>query len=257
MSPLMAQAAAVLDQAAHKARAVEQFAPGSFDLADAYRIQRASIELRAARGDQVRGIKLGFTSRAKMVQMGVNDLIWGWLTESMLEEEGGTVNLARYIHPRVEPEACFLTRRAISGPISALEAADYLEAVAPALEIIDSRYQNFKFTLEDVVADNCSSAGLVVGAWSRQFDRLANAGVNVAFDGRSVLSGSTAAILGHPLRSVVQVSRLLGACERSLPAGSLIMAGAATAAQALLPNSHVRCDISGLGRVEFFTGAQP
>ena len=59
------------------------------------------------------------------------------------------------------------------------------------------------------------------------------------------------------LRSVVQVSRLLGACERSLPAGSLIMAGAATAAQALLPNSHVRCDISGLGRVEFFTGAQP
>ena len=181
-----------------------------------------------------------------MVQMGVNDLIWGWLTKSMLEEEGSTVNLARYIHPRVEPEVCFLTRRAISGPISALEAADYLEAVAPALEIIDSRYQNFKFTLEDVVADNCSSAGLVVGAWSRQFDRLGNAGVNVAFDGRSVLSGSTAAILGHPLRSVVQVSRLLGACERSLPAGSLIMAGAATAAQALLPNSHVRCDINGV-----------
>ena len=257
MSPLIEQAAARLDQAAHQAQAVEQSAAGSFDLADAYRIQRASIELRAARGDTVRGIKLGFTSRAKMVQMGVNDLIWGWLTKSMLEEEGSTVNLARYIHPRVEPEVCFLTRRAISGPISALEAADYLEAVAPALEIIDSRYQDFKFTLEDVVADNCSSAGLVVGAWSRQFDRLGNAGVNVAFDGRSVLSGSTAAILGHPLRSVVQVSRLLGACERSLPAGSLIMAGAATAAQALLPNSHVRCDINGLGRVEFFTGAQP
>lgn len=256
MSNMIEQAAALLDRAAHQAQPVEQFAPGSFDLADAYRIQRASIQQRAARGDAVRGIKLGFTSRAKMIQMGVNDLIWGWLTESMLEEEGGTVNLSRYIHPRVEPEVCFLTRRAISGPLSALEAADYLEAVAPAMEIIDSRYQNFKFTLEDVVADNCSSAGLVVGAWSRQFDNLGNAGVNLSFDGRRVLSGSTAAILGHPLRSVVQVSRLLGACERSLPAGSLIMAGAATAAQTMLPNSHVQCDISGLGRVEFFTGAQ-
>ncbi|MGH6640310.1 MAG: 2-keto-4-pentenoate hydratase, partial [Polaromonas sp.] len=185
----------------------------------------------------------------------VHDLIWGWLTESMLEEEGGTVDLARYIHPRVEPEVCFLTRRDISGPITALEAADYVEAVAPALEIIDSRFQNFKFTLEDVVADNCSSAGLVVGPWSRQLDRLGNAGVSVTFDGRTVLSGSTAAILGHPLRSLVQASRLLAACKHSLPAGSLIMAGAATAAQALEPNTHVRCDINGLGRVEFFTGA--
>ncbi len=253
MSNMIEDAAALLDHAAHTAQAVEQFAPGSFDLAEAYRIQRASVQHRVARGDQVRGIKLGFTSRAKMVQMGVSDLIWGWLTESMLEEEGGMVDLVRYIHPRVEPEVCFLTRRDISGPITALEAADYVEAVAPALEIIDSRYQDFKFTLEDVVADNCSSAGLVVGPWSRQFDRLGNAGVNVAFDGRMVLSGSTAAILGHPLRSLVQASRLLAACERSLPAGSLVMAGAATAAQALAPNTHVRCDINGLGRVEFFT----
>lgn len=248
-------AAALLDTAALQAQAVGQFAPGSFDLAQAYRIQRASIQRRVARGDRLKGIKLGFTSRAKMIQMGVDSLIWGWLTETMLEEEGGSVNLARYIHPRVEPEVCFLTRRTIDRPLTALEAADYVEAVAPALEIIDSRYQNFKFSLEDVVADNCSSAGLVVGPWSRQFDGLGNAGVGVDFDGRLVLSGSTAAILGHPLRSLVQASRLLVACERSLPAGSLVMAGAATAAQELPSNTHVRCEISGLGRVEFFTGA--
>ena len=254
-APTIDSAAALLDTAALQAQAVEQFAEGSFDLADAYRIQRASIQRRVARGDGILGIKLGFTSRAKMVQMGVDSLIWGWLTDTMLEEEGGTVRLERYIHPRVEPEVCFLTRRTIDGPITALEAADYLEAVAPALEIIDSRYQNFKFTLEDVVADNCSSAGLVVGPWSRRFDGLGNAGVAVAFDGRPVLTGSTAAILGHPLRSLVQASRLLGACGGSLPAGSLVMAGAATAAQALTPNTHVRCDVAGLGRVEFFTGA--
>jgi 2-oxo-3-hexenedioate decarboxylase len=255
MSLDIASLAQGLDEAAAQARAVAQFAPGSFNLAQAYDIQRASMARRVARGDGIRGIKLGFTSRAKMVQMGVNDLIWGWLTEAMIEEEGGTVDLARYIHPRVEPEVCFLTRRTIDRPITALEAVDVIEAVAPALEIIDSRYENFKFTLEDVVADNCSSAGLVVGPWSRNFDGLANAGVGVAFDGRQVLAGSTAAILGNPLRSLVQASRLLAECGQSLPAGSLIMAGAATAAQALRPSLHVQCEINGLGRVEFFTRA--
>ena len=252
-------AAQALDAAAVQAQAVAQFAAGSFDLDTAYRIQRASIQHRVARGDAIKGIKLGFTSRAKMVQMGVDSLIWGWLTDSMVEEEGGTVNLGRYIHPRVEPEVCFLTRRTIDGPLTALEAADYLEAVAPALEIIDSRYENFKFTLEDVVADNCSSAGLVVGAWSRNFSGLGNAGVGVAFEGRLVLSGSTAAILGHPMRSVVQASRLLHGAQTSLPAGSLIMAGAATAAEALRPGVHVHCQVgsetSGLGSVAFHTSS--
>lgn len=251
------QAAAVLDDAARGAREVGQFAPGQFTLAQAYEIQRASIQRRIDRGERLKGIKLGFTSRAKMVQMGVDSLIWGLLTDAMIEEDGGIVRLERYIHPRVEPEVCFVTRRAIDAPLTALEAADWVEAVAPALEIIDSRYRDFKFSLEDVVADNCSSAGLVVGPWSRRFDGLANAGVRLQFDGRDVQLGSTGAILGHPLRSLVQASRLLHAAGMTLPAGSLIMAGAATAAEALRPGLHVHCRIgsgaAALGGVSFST----
>ena len=116
-----------LDNAAVHAKAVPQFAPGAFSLDEAYAIQRASIQRRVARGDDVRGIKLGFTSRAKMLQMGVNELIWGWLTRSMLEEEGASVSLQRYIHPRAEPEVCFLTKRAIDRPLTALEALDYID----------------------------------------------------------------------------------------------------------------------------------
>ncbi len=254
------EAAAVLDRAAFERREVDPFAPGHFTLAQAYEIQRASIARRIERGERPKGIKLGFTSRAKMVQMGVDSLIWGLLTDGMIEEDGGIVDLARYIHPRVEPEVCFVTRRAIDAPLTALEAADYLEAVAPALEIIDSRYRNFKFSLEGVVADNCSSAGLVVGPWSRKFDGLANAGVRVQFDGRDVLVGSTAAILGHPLRSVVQASQLLHAAGMSLPAGSLVMAGGATAAEALRPGLHVACHVGSgagaLGSVSFNTANQ-
>ena len=253
----IAQAAKLLDDGAHKATEVEQFPAGHFNLAEAYEIQRASIAHRIERGEKMVGIKLGFTSRAKMIQMGVDSLIWGLLTDQMLEEESAVVNLKRYIHPRVEPEVCFVTKKTIDGPLTALEAVDYLEAVAPAMEIIDSRYRNFKFTLEDVVADNCSSAGLVVGAWSRKFDALTNAGVRMQVNGRNVQVGSTAAILGHPLRSVVQASRLLHGANMSLPAGSLIMAGGATAAEALAPGMSVECHIgsgkTSLGSVMFHT----
>lgn len=251
------EAAAVLDRAAHERQAVDPFPPGHFTLAQAYEIQRASIARRVARGERQKGIKLGFTSRAKMVQMGVDSLIWGLLTDAMIEEDGGIVELTRYIHPRVEPEVCFVTRRAIDAPLTSLEAVDYLEAVAPAMEIIDSRYRNFKFNLEGVVADNCSSAGLVVGPWSRRFEGLGNAGVRMQFNGRDVQIGTTAAILGHPLRAVVQASRLLHGAGLSLPAGSLIMAGGATAAETLPAGVHVQCHVgsgaAALGSVAFTT----
>lgn len=252
MSTDITRIATALDQAARYARPLAQFSVETpFSLDDAYLIQRAAMQRRYDDGEHCIGIKLGFTSRAKMIQMGVDSLIWGWLTDAMLEEDGGLVDLARYIHPRVEPEVCFLTRRDIDRPLTLLEAADYVEAVAPALEIIDSRYQAFKFSLEDVVADNCSSSGLTVGPWSRDFSALANAGVVMRLDGRAVQVGSTAAILGQPLRSLVQASRLLHDAERVLPAGSLVMAGAATAAEALRPGVHVSVEIQGLGESSF------
>ena len=257
MSTDIAYIANALDQAARKAEPVTQFSTHSpFSLDDAYLIQRASMRHRYEAGERTIGLKLGFTSRAKMIQMGVDSLIWGWLTDAMLEEEGGIVDLQRFIHPRAEPEVCFLTKRTIDRPLTALDAVDYLEAVAPAIEIIDSRYQAFKFSLEDVVADNCSSAGLVVGAWSRDFANLANAGVLMRVNGRVVQAGSTAAILGHPLRTLVQASQLLAKAQIALPAGSLIMAGAATAAEALCPGAHVSVEIAGFGECGFSTAAQ-
>ena len=248
--------AATLDNAAKDRIEIDPLTPQhAFNLDQAYQIQRASIAQRHRRGEQPIGIKLGFTSRAKMVQMGVDSLIWGLLTDAMLRDDGGTVDLADFIHPRVEPEVCFLTSRVIDRPLTMLEAVGYLAAAAPAMEIIDSRYRIFKFTLEDVVADNCSSAALVVGAFSDNLRELVNCGVAMRFNGHAVQLGSTGAILGNPLRSVVQASQLLSKAEMSLPAGSLIMAGAATAAEALTPGLHVATEIGGLGRVEFFTAA--
>src|ERR1700761_1857802 len=99
-----------LDDAARHAAPIAQLADRhAISLDEAYVVQRASIERRMDRGETTVGVKLGSTSRAKMIQMGVDSLIWGWLTDAMLEEDGARVALDRFIHPRVEPEVCFLT----------------------------------------------------------------------------------------------------------------------------------------------------
>ena len=106
-----------------------------------------------------------------------------------------------------------------------------------------------------MVADNCSSSGFVVGNWSRDFNAINNAYVGLSINGRVRQGGSTAGILGNPLRSVVQCSRLLAEREEVLPAGSFLMAGAATPAEALSKGDFVEIDINGLGKAGFHVGA--
>ena len=242
----------MLDKAAQTATAVPQFeGDTAFDITAAYAIQQANIAARLQRGQRIVGLKMGFTSRAKMLQMGVDDMICGRLTDDMLVEDGGEISFADFVHPRVEPEIAFLLKRPISGTMTPLQAIDAVEAVAPALEIIDSRYQNFKFSLTDVVADNSSSSAFVVGNWHSPAIDLDNLGMLMSFDGKPEAVGSSAAILGHPARSLAAAARLSAEWGLPLEAGSIILAGGATAASALAPGLHVQLEVQSLGRVEF------
>ena len=242
-----------LDGAAHLASATPQL-ESAITLADAYTIQRLNIERRLARGERRIGIKMGFTSRAKMLQMGVSDLIWGRLTSGMLVDDGGSIRLRDYVHPRVEPEVAFLVGEPLSGRVTAPQALAAIEAVAPALEIIDSRYQDFRFSLTDVIADNSSSSGFVVGPWRSAATDLDNLGLVMAFDGRPQAFGSTAAILGHPLRSLVAAARVVAEAGETLQPGDIVLAGGATAASALRPGIHVSLEVESLGRCGFHVG---
>ncbi|MEO3973483.1 fumarylacetoacetate hydrolase family protein [Streptomyces sp. CAU 1734] len=238
-----------LDTAALEARPLPGGGSGLTETAEAYAVQDALLARRLARGERLTGVKLGFTSLAKMRQMGVSDLIHGRLTDRMEIADGGVYDLSGLIHPRVEPEVAFLlgaTLRPGGDPAAAVAA------VAPALEIIDSRYDGFRFSLPEVIADNTSAAAYAVGPWRGPGapDGLDNLGVLLELDGRPVQTGSTAAILGHPLRALAAAARLAGPLE----AGTVILAGAATAAVPLPPGTHVRATIGGLGAVRFTTG---
>lgn len=243
-----------VDDAARHARAIAQFGEAErLTTSDAYAIQASSVARRLERGERRSGVKMGFTSRAKMVQMGVHDVIWGRLTDGMALEEGNAVSLSRYVHPRVEPELAFLLARPLPSRVSLVEALDCVAAVAPALEVIDSRYENFRFSLTDVIADNASSSGYLIGAWADPLRDFSNLGLVLSIDGQPRQIGSTAGILGHPLRSLVAAARLAAEAGEPLQAGWIVMAGGATAAEKLEPAKHVRCEMQGLGSVEFTT----
>jgi 2-oxo-3-hexenedioate decarboxylase len=238
-----------LDGASLHAHAVPQL--GEVTIDDAYEIQSLSLSRRYARGERRIGIKMGFTSRAKMVQMGVNDMIWGRLTDLMLIEAGGSVQLHKFVHPRVEPEVAFLLKSRLSGVVNPMTAMAAVAGIAPALEIIDSRYENFKFSLTDVVADNSSSSALVVGPWADPRLDAGNLGMLLEIDGSARQIGTSAAILGNPIYSLVAAARLVAVRGEALEPGDIVMAGGATAAEALAAGQFVKLTVERLGSVAF------
>lgn len=249
----LAGLAQIVDEAARTATMIPQLTDNIPDLTveDAYAIQALSISRRRARGEHRAGYKMGLTSRAKMQQVGVSEVVWGRLTDAMRLVEGGDLFRSRYVHPRVEPEIAYILKAPIEGDISAAEALAAIEAVAPALEIIDSRYRDFKFTLPDVVADNASSSGFYVGSWARPATDVANLGIVMEVNGRPVQIGSTAAILGHPIRSLVAAARLVARAGERLEAGDIVLAGGATGAHPLAPGQFVCATFQSLGAVSF------
>jgi len=248
--------AILVDDAAQAAKSIPQLSlSNNFTEEESYEIQRLSINRRINRGETLVGLKMGFTSEAKMKQMGVHDLIWGRLTSSMQLAAGEVLPMDHFIHPRAEPEVCFLIKKEINKAIGYDEALEYIEAVSLAIEVIDSRYENFKFSLEDVIADNCSSAAFVTGAWLPAETPLNHLDVTMQFDGETVQAGSTHAILGDPLKSLIAAARLATKYGVTIPKGAVVLAGAATPANYLKRNQQVRVAISGIGEVGFKTSA--
>lgn len=249
--------AAQLDRAAHDATAIPQLGlHEQIDEAAAYRLQHEVVARRVARGNAVVGMKLGFTNQAKAAQMGVFDVIAGSLTADMLVQDGGAIELGKLIHPRAEPEVAFLLARDVDPAADRVPSFfEAVSAVAPALEIIDSRYLNFSFSLQDVIADNTSASKFVLGAWvpSGQLTEqrgFSNAGTTLEVDGVVAATGSTAAILGDPIRAFEACCRMAKAWGFEMPAGSILLAGAATVAVPIEAARAVTARVTGLGTAQ-------
>ncbi len=246
------QIAATLHQAQRTQTPTAQFSLSqSLTLEDAYAVQHHLIQLRIAEGERHLGIKMGFTSEAKMAQMGVSEMIIGQLTDAMFCSNGGSIEQNKFIHPRVEPEIAFRLSKDIVAPIALNEVLDYVDGICGALEIIDSRYENFKFSLEDVIADNCSSAAYVLGSMQAPLEILSDLDIALIINGKQVEAGNSNDILGNPWKSLVAASELATKYKLPLKKGSVVLAGAATSAHFIHINDTISAELASLESVYF------
>ena len=230
------------------------------DVATGYRIQDETLRRRLARGEQLIGVKLGLTSRAKQQRMGVHTPFVAWLTDAMLLPAGDPIPQDRLIHPRVEPEIVFVMRERLAGPgVSAATALAAVDVVLAGAEVIDSRYRDFKFTAGDVVADNASSGAFVAGPVSippTDLD-LAGEAVLVEVDGAIVDSATGAAVQGHPAEALALAANDLATRGHAIEAGWIVLTGGMTDAVFAPPGASIACHFTSLGSVYLNGGAAP
>ena len=221
--------------------------PG-LDAAAGYAIQALARE----QAGPLAGWKLGVTSRAKQAQAGIHEPVRGFLTRSNTLDLGEPLVTGELIQPRAEPEIVFILGRDLSGP--AVTVADVLAAtagVATGIEILDSRYRDYRFTMPDVIADNTSAGRYVVGApVPPDGIDLRLAGVVFEQNGEVADTAAGAAVLGHPAAAVAWLARSLAAAGEGLRAGQVVLSGGLTAAVPVRPRDVVVASIDRLGVVE-------
>ena len=204
---------------------------GLEDVERAYEIQTRWSELRQGRGERIVGRKIGLTSFAMQEQLGVSEPDYGSLWSSRyFPAEGGRVEIPSepLLQPFLEGELAFLIGRALSGPgVTLQEALAATDALAVAVEVIDSRIEDWNIKLPDTIADNASYGGFAVGPWSsslREAD-LRTVGMLINKSGSLVAEGMGAASLGHPARAVAWLADKLASFGTRLEPGDIVLSG--------------------------------
>ncbi len=224
----------------------------TLDVTQGYAIQDALLARHVAAGAVISGAKLGLTSVAKQVEMQVHEPIGGWLTDRMALTAGEALLVSSLVQPRCEPEIAFLLGSDLAGPT--VTPTDVMAATASlmvAIEVLDSRYRDYRFTLPDVIADDASAARYLVGAPvpPGSVDRV-DCGVTFDINGTLMGSATGAAVMGDPAAAVAWWVRHLAVSGRGLRAGMVVLSGALMGAHKVAAGDVVTARIDGLGTLE-------
>ena len=214
----------------------------------AFEIRKRALENRIAAGEKLIGVKFG---GALLKGEGEKryEGIYGYLTDSMLVSD--ELNLKNFIHPIAEAELVFKLSRPLDREISASEAQDFVEELAPGIEVFDCRYGAIDPFIDDAIADNACAGAIAIGDWvsAKSLDPV-NATIRI-FEGNQLKESVPATnIAGNPWQALANVSKRLIADGVILPEGSIIFSGSATTGIAMKPGGY-KVEISGLGSVSF------
>jgi 2-keto-4-pentenoate hydratase len=220
---------------------------------EAYRIQLLVMEMKKSRGQAVIGKKIGLTSLAMQNMLGVKEPDYGHILDGMVVMEAEKILTTDLIKPRIEGEIAFILKEDLQGPgVTLTEVIRCSEGVIPSLEIIDSRIVDWKIKLPDTVADNASSARIVLGGTITPIKKLdlRTVGMVLEKNGEVVATAAGAAVLGHPAQAVAWLANKLAAYDIALRKGEVILSGSLTAAMPVGAGDFVRADFGPLGDVK-------
>src|ERR1700737_1020712 len=222
------------------------------DVVDAYEIQLINIRQRAAEGARVVGHKVGLSSLAMQQMMGVDEPDYGHLLDEMQVFEDTPVNADKYLYPRVEVEVGFILAHDLPGAnCTENHVVAATEALAPSIELIDTRITDWKIALCDTIADNASSAGFVLGkarVSPRDLDGKAIA-AGLPRNGEVIAEGRSDAVLGNPVTAVAWLSRKVESFGVRLRKGDIVLPGSCTRAIDARAGDEFVADFAGLGSV--------
>lgn len=227
---------------------------------DGYRVSRAWSELKLREGRTVRGHKIGLTSRAMQQVAGFSEPDYGTLFDDMFYSDGDQIPFGRFIVPRVEVELAFVLGRRLCGPgvtiFDVLRATDYL---VPAFEIIDARIRRVDprtgstRRVQDTIADNAASAGVVLGGRPVAPDSIDPRWVGALLYRNGVLeeTGIAAGVLNHPANGVAWLANRFGRWGQPLEAGEVLLGGSFTRPVDVAPGDVVHADFGPMGSISF------
>ena len=221
---------------------------------EGYIIQQEIVSRKLAQNYKMVGPKMGLTSKAKLVQMGIDEPIYGYVFDYMVIPNGGKVSLQQQIHPRVEAEIAFVMGEDVEGEhVTKEDVLKSTQYVIPALEIIDSRYENFNFTLPDVIADNASTSRVVFGTTVKKPEEvnLETLGAVLRINDEIKDLGAGAAVLGHPAEAIAMLAKMLAKKGGKIRKGDVILSGAITSAVFIELGDVVSGRFEDLGEVHF------
>ncbi len=220
---------------------------------EAYRIQLRVMDMKKASGQIVVGKKIGITSMGMQAQLGVKEPDYGHVLNGMVIMEGEKVPASKLIAPRIEGEIAFVLQEDLKGPgVTPTDVMRCSAGVIPALEIIDSRIADWKIKLPDTVADNASSARIVLGGKITPVMGvdLRTVGMVLEKNGEMIASAAGAAVLGNPAQAVAWLANKLAGYEIILRKGEVILSGSLTAAVPVAAGDFIRADFGILGDVK-------
>ncbi|WP_264740799.1 2-keto-4-pentenoate hydratase [Cytobacillus firmus] len=227
-----------------------------FNMEMGYKVQQELVKSKIESGHRVTAYKMGLTSQAKMKQMKVNSPIYGYIFDYMKVPNKGQIQMEDFIHPKVEAEIAFILGEDIEGSnVTGEQVLGKTQWILPALEIIDSRYENFRFQLPDVVADNTSASRVIFGSHLYQpqdFD-VDLISVSMTINGEIIENGVSSAVLGNPANSVALLANMLYEVKKEkIKKGSIILTGGITEAAQFKKGDHVITEYDGMGEVSFY-----